>query len=114
MLPGSPEVEAEPGGYGLGGDGTELIEVQKSLPLGFFLSIQRFDKEDFRASGPHPHPRRPQTECASLGLAWLLCNRSSSGEGVSAQDLRVLRLLHCVSRGQGAILQDAFTLHPKR
>lgn len=111
---GRPEAEAEPGGYGLGGDVTELIEVQKSLPLDFFPSIKRFDKEDFRASGPHPHPRRPQTECASLGLVWLLCSHSSSGEGVSVQDLRVLGLLHCASGGQGAILQDAFTLHPKR
>lgn len=50
----------EPGGDGLGGDGTELVELHKILPLSFFRSTQRFGKEDFGAGGLR-HPRRPQT-----------------------------------------------------
>lgn len=50
--PGPRRREVEPGGDGLGGDGTGLIEVPKILPLSVFRSTQRFGKEDFGAGDP--------------------------------------------------------------
>lgn len=108
-VPGPRHREVEPGGDGLGGDGTGLIKVPKILPLSFFRSTQRFGKEDF-GTGDFPTP-------AGLTLrplgALLASVQSFERHGLSAHDLRVPGFLDCAPREQGAFLKDAVTLFLK-
>lgn len=92
--------EVRPGGGGLGGDGTGLMELRKILPLSVFRSAQRFGKEDCGAGDP----RRPHT--ASHGGSRGFCAVIQAG-GMSAHDLRGPRVLDCAPRGHGAFLKDA-------